>query len=542
MKKSLLKHLPLLSLALLIATSALLLEAFFSVFMMHTIDSAIANDQITFKAELIKLLIVTVAVLPINIVLAWAKARYRKGAMIGLKRQYLKGVFSKDLAAFHQDHATDYVSAITQDMNTLENNYVLGQFEIGFNILSFVIGLAIIAYVNPWIPLVGLVIGVLVGVLSSLVGTPVRKLQKVRSERFTQYSAYIHSCLSAFHIIKVNHLTEKALSDFHEKSKMIQDQGYKIDRFNTFIFAFQNAMMNSIMVSIIGFSVYLTITGNMTFGGIVLVINSMERVLNPLTAMGEWFPKISGAKILFEKMDKQLQNELENNATIEKSTFDSHLKFENVSFNYGETQILDQINLTLEKGKKYLVVGPSGGGKSTLLRLLRKYHTPQSGRILMDECALDDLTTDSYYKHIANVEQHVFLFEDTLRQNLCLYKDYSDIEIQHAISRSGLSGLIQNLPQGLDTMIYDNGKNLSGGEKSRIAIARGLLQNANILLLDEAFSSLDDKVAREIEQTLLSLENVTVINVTHVIFDETRDQYHETLHVNHKKVISRLSA
>ncbi len=542
MKKSLLKHLPLLGISLMIATVALLLEALFSVYMMHTIDSAIANDQITFKSELIKLVLVTVAVLPINILLAWAKARYRKGAMIGLKKQYLKGVFNKDLAAFHQDHATDYVSAITQDMNTLENNYVLGQYEIGYNILSFVIGLGIIAYVNPWIPLAGLVIGVLVGVLSSLVGQPVRKLQKIRSEKFTHYSAYIHSCLSAFHIIKVNHLTEKALGDFHDKSKVIQDQGYKIDRFNTFIFAIQNAMMNSIMVSIIGFSVYLTIKGNMTFGGIVLVINSMERVLNPLSSMGEWFPKIAGAKVLFEKMDKQLENKFENTATLEKSTFDTHLKFENVSFQYGETQILDTINLTLEKGKKYLVVGPSGGGKSTLLRLLRKYHTPQSGRILMDDCSLEDLKTDSYYKHIANVEQHVFLFEDTLRQNLCLYKNYSEPDIQNAISRSGLDTLIHNLPLGLDTMIYDNGKNLSGGEKSRIAIARGLLQNANILLLDEAFSSLDDKIAREIEQTLLALDGVTVINVTHVLFDDTRDKYHETLHVSQKKVVSKLSA
>ncbi|SET03316.1 ABC transporter ATP-binding protein, partial [Anaerobranca gottschalkii] len=117
------------------------------------------------------------------------------------------------------------------------------------------------------------------------------------------------------------------------------------------------------------------------------------------------------------------------------------------------------------------------------------------------------------------------------RNNLTLYKDYSDEEINLAIRRSGLTQFVEELPNKLDTIIYDNGKNISGGEKSRIAIARSLLANKDIIFLDEAFASLDEKVAREIEKTLLSLENITVVNVSHVLFDDTKISYDKVISI-----------
>ena len=119
---------------------------------------------------------------------------------------------------------------------------------------------------------------------------------------------------------------------------------------------------------------------------------------------------------------------------------------------------------------------------------------------------------------MANVEQHIFLFEDSLRNNLTLYKNYSDEELNAAIEAAGLNDFVLKQPDGLEQLILDNGKNVSGGEKARIAIARGLLRQSDILLLDEAFASLDDEVAKSIEQRLLALDDVTVIQVSHVVF------------------------
>lgn len=199
--------------------------------------------------------------------------------------------------------------------------------------------------------------------------------------------------------------------------------------------------------------------------------------------------------------------------------------------------MLAGVNLCLEKGKKYLVVGPSGGGKSTFLKLLRKYFSPTRGQILLDGMELKDVKKDSYFAAIANVEQSVFLFEDTIRNNITLFKHYPEEEITRAVERGGLTDFVARLPEGLDTMIYDNGKNISGGEKSRIALARGLLAKADIIFLDEAFRSLDATVAQEIEKTLLALEDVTVLNVSHVVFEASKEKYDRVLSVQEGTIL-----
>ena len=142
----------------------------------------------------------------------------------------------------------------------------------------------------------------------------------------------------------------------------------------------------------------------------------------------------------------------------------------------------------------------------------------------------------SQHRQIAEIYQDVFLFEDTLRQNITLYEDYTDVEVRDAVDKAGLSELVARLPDGLDTMLEENGKNLSGGERARVAIARGLIAHADLLLLDEAFASLDEQVSRSIEKTLLSLEGVTVLSVSHVLFPDTMPLYDAVFEVKRGKV------
>ena len=545
MIKILRKATPALLVALLVGTGVILLEAFINITMMKTVDAVMDPEKSNLTTYVIRMLLITSAVLPLNILLAFLKGRYRMKSMRSLKQHYLKNVFKKDIAAFDAEHSTDYVSAMTQDMTTIENGYVAGKFEVVYQGLSFIFGLAVIVYVSPWIPVVGAGLAVFVAIVSILLSRPIKRHQKKRSDLFQKYTSYIQSCLSAFHIIKVNDLTEKAKSDFHHKSEVIQGQGYIIDRMNSFIFALQNFMMSALMIGMMGAATYLTIQGKMTFGGIVLVINSVERVLGPVQMMGEWLPKISSSKVLFEKMDNQLAKDAMSDeeavGSHENILLENSMRLDGVSFSYNmeteeENEVLADVSLELKKGNKYLIMGPSGGGKSTLLKLLRKYHQPSEGEIYIDNLPLSTLSHSSYYQMIANVEQHVFLFEDSFKENLCLYKTYDEASINKAIEQSGLKSLVDKLPDGLNTIIYDNGRNLSGGERSRIAIARALLQEAQVLILDEAFSSLDDHVAKSIEKTLLALDHVTLINVSHVCFDDTKNDYHRILKVAHKKV------
>lgn len=533
MKKVLWKAWPSFVGVMIAAVLLLAIEAATNIWVMKTIDSALEGSDAIFKTHLRPLILLGLLILPAQVILAFAKGHYKRKSVTHLKKHYLKGVFQQDIQTFHGESGSHYVSALTNDINTIESQYIEGIYQVVFGGLGFIVGVAVIAYISPVILGAGILMSLILAVLSSLLSRPIKKHHEERSGLLSDYTTSIKEVLSGFHIIKVNRLTEKAKSDFHQKSKSIQDKGYQIDKLYTYISALQSILGTGVMIGMVAVAVYMTFVGSITFGGMILVISNVEKVMRPLMQVGEWFPKISASSAIFNRLAQSLEVKPDL-STIQIEDIHKGFEVKNLSFSYDENQVLQDVNYTFEKGKKYLVVGPSGGGKTTLVKLMRKYLTPSSGEIFVDGFSLKDVKADAYFKLIANIEQHVFLFEDTLRNNLCLYKDIPDHHILKAMEKAGLKHFIESQDNVLDKMIYDNGKNLSGGEKSRLAIARGLLQDAKVIYLDEAFSSLDAQVAREIEKTLLDLEGITVINVSHVVFSDTQHLYDDIVNVSGK--------
>lgn len=536
MKKSIWKAWPFLLLALGVALCSAILEGMISIYMMKIIDATLSQNNSLLLASSKKILLMAIILLPTSILLSYTKGLYKAKALTSMKGDFIDKVFHKNISEFQKDNNGKYVSSLTNDMNTIETNYIAAIYETGFNIIYFAVGFIVIASVN----LYALGIGILVGLVSTLISMgiskPLQKHQDHRSKLFEGYTTYIKEVLSAFQIIKANNLKDKIQGEFHRKSKDIQHKGYVIDKIYTYIVSIQYLFINLSYFSFTALVVYMAIKGYLTFGAVVLILNNMNKVLNPLMQFSEWFPKILSVKTLFKKVDEVLVNNYSYEETMVLDSFKESIEFKDVSFSYEQNEVLKDVNFTIRKGEKYLVVGPSGGGKSTLLKLLRKYFIPTQGDILIDGENLKYVRKESYFNNISNVEQQVFLFEDTLRNNITLYKDYSEAEIFEAIERAGLNDFVKGLPQGLDTIILDNGKNISGGEKSRVAIARGLLGKTDIIFLDEAFASLDPSVAKEIENTLLKLEGITVVNVSHVIFEETKKSYDKVFVVKNKIV------
>ena len=536
MKKSIFKMLPYLLLVIVVVVLCAGLDGLLSISMMKAADAVIAGSRDTFKSEVIKLLLIALSLIPMTILLSFAKGLYKRKAIVSAKVNYINGVFKKNINEFQRDNNAKYVSTLTNDVNTIENNFIDGLYEVVVSIAYFFVAIIVIGYVSPIALALGVSIAIISTAISILLSKPIQKHQTHRSELYEGYTSYIKEVLSAFHIIKSNNLSDKVQKDFYNKSYAIQHKGYIIDRIYTYIRALQNFNMSFTLYGLLGITAFMAIKGEITIGGVLLVVTNMEKIIFPLSEMGEWMPKIFATKKLFVKIDNTLKNQdnYEEHHTLEK--LQNSIEFHNVSFGYDGTEVLKDINLSLKKGEKYLVIGPSGGGKSTFLKLLRKYYSPIEGNILIDGNNLKDITKTSYFMHISNVEQQVFLFEDTVKNNISLYKDYSDEELNLAIHRAGLGDFVEGLSQGLNSIIYDNGKNISGGEKSRIAIARGLLQKADIIFLDEAFASLDSKIAMAIENTILGLEGITVINVSHVVFEETKKKYNNVFMVKNKGI------
>ncbi len=538
MKRALNRGVPFLILALLILSIAVSIEGYVSIKIMKIIDYGLDGNMELFKKESFVAFILVGILLPLNILATVTRGLYINKSLIKAKVYYVDRLFKKNINEFQEENNAKYLSALTNDMNNIEGKYLIGIYETGASLIRFLVSFIVIASVSPLALFIGLGVSCLSAIITMLMGKPLQKHERQRSDLFEGYTSYIREVLGAFQIIKANDLEDKVKDDFYNKSEGIQYKGYIIDKIYTFVSASQQFIMMISIFSIFLVSVYMAIKGSITAGAVILIINNMERMFFPLMSLTETFPRVISVKSLFEKIDESLENQDNYEETLELNDFKHSIEFKNVYFSYEDNPVLENIDLSLKKGGKYLIVGPSGGGKSTLLKLLRKYFNPTAGEILVDGINLKDIKKESYFKNISNVEQQVFLFEDTVKNNITLYKDYTDEEINLAIDRAGLTDFIKGLPEGLNTMIYDNGKNISGGEKSRIAIARGLLAKADIIFLDEAFASLDARVAREIEKTLLSLEGVMVVNVSHVVFDETKDKYDQVFVVKNKAVLA----
>ena len=537
MLKAYYKTIPYLILALIVTGINAILDGLVNIRITRMLDLAITGKMDDMKQVIPIMVLMAVFLVPMGILVGVTSNLYKKKANIALKRYYMKRVFSKNIAEFQKENNAKYLSSMTNDFNTLDNNLITGIFSVFEGLMTFIVGIWLLSSVDPRMLIFAFILIAVNLMISIFTSKPTKKANKERSDLFDGYTSYIKEVLSAFHIVKNYNLQERVTGDYNRKSEEIQQKGFVIERMLSYIFSSQNLFMMASMFGMILLVGYLAVVGNVSTGGVLLVVNGIQKMIWPLFNIGESLPKIFTSGDLIRKIEKTLDNSDTYVETIDLLEFKDEIEFKNVEFSYEDSEqtILSEIDLTIKKNGKYLVVGPSGGGKSTLLKLFRKYFNPSNGVIMIDGHNLKDVKREYYYKLIGNIEQEVFIFEDTVRNNLTLYKEYKEEEIIAAIEASGLNEFINQLPDGLDTIIYDNGKNISGGERSRLVIARALLNKAGILLMDEAFASLDMDRAREIEQTILSLEDMTVINVSHVIFKDTKDQYDRILTV--KKTI-----
>ena len=201
------------------------------------------------------------------------------------------------------------------------------------------------------------------------------------------------------------------------------------------------------------------------------------------------------------------------------------IAMEHLSFRYGEKTVLQDMNLRFKKGRKYALTGPSGCGKSTLLKLLLGWLPDYTGTIRLDGKDVRDYTPEQLQKQMSYIEQDVFLFNTTIRENITLGEEFTDAQMERALRDSALAGDLEHMPEGLETIVGEEGSSLSGGQKQRVAIARALIHDCSILLIDEGTSALDQKNADIVEKSLLSNPDLTLILVSHHLSAERKRQF-----------------
>ncbi|MBQ1871578.1 MAG: ABC transporter ATP-binding protein, partial [Lachnospiraceae bacterium] len=217
---------------------------------------------------------------------------------------------------------------------------------------------------------------------------------------------------------------------------------------------------------------------------------------------------------------------------LEKKAFNTSIEVKNVDFSYEENKVLDNVSVSFKKNGKYAVTGHSGSGKSTLINIIMGLIKPDNGEVLYDGININELSDTDRADIISIVPQDTFLFNDTIRNNVTLFRsDITEDSIIKALKKADIWTLVEGLPEGLDTIVAENGKNFSGGEKQRFALARAYLKNTPILVLDEGTSAIDAETARAIEDKLIEDKELTLIAITHDVSDEHLKRFDNVIRI-----------
>lgn len=524
----------------LLIISQIILQ-FFAIFMSLMIrdlfDAAVAGDSALLVAKAPLFIALSIGLLPFNIWLSYVRALFIRKADAITKQRYLKRVFAKNINEFQSSGISRYINDITNNTNTLEERYYRQITIVVMSVTNFLGSLIIIISIN-WESLAFILpIIALIFFLMYKTGGFLKKPEAEKAEYLEEYTRYAKESLAAFRIVKSFQLEQRIINDFDQRSKNVQDKSHEIERRATYLQAMNQLFTSAIALFGMLIGIRAVSKGYISIGVLLITIVAISNMIHPIFMLSEALPHIRSVEPIFKKMEEHLKNRHEQKINQPYQGLAQQIELSELSFDYPDIPVLKNASALFKKGGKYLIVGPSGSGKSTILRLLRKYFNPDQGQILLDQTSLSEIETESYYHKLANIEQNVFIFDDTIRNNITLYHEIPEEEFNQAIQAAGLENLLASRKNGAEDILVNNGAELSGGEKARIAIARGLLSEAEIILLDEPFASLDDETAQKIEQSLFALPEVTVINVSHIIFEDTKHLYDKIYLVKDGQII-----
>lgn len=501
----------------------------FAYLLQRLLDVANTGTIDELKRLILFSLIIFSALFLVQMLLKRIKAAFLKKAMLQYKKDAFETITKKGISSFASETTSSYLSILTNDATYIEDNYLVGLIASIAQLASFFGALALMIYYN-WMMTLAVILSCSIPIgLSIIFGKKLQILEKEISKKNENFMEKVKDLLSGFFIIKSFQAENTAIKLFDNENEELESE--KENRKNTegTINAISSVLSGALQIAVFVVGAFLAIKGDITVGVVLAFVQLMNNIMEPIQTLPALFAKRKAASGLIDKMEGYAKSNEEEVGTLELKNINDGIKFEDVSFSYnddGELALKD-INLNFEKGKSYAVVGESGSGKSTILRLIMRGYLNYTGDIKLDDKELKDVDSKSLYNLLSIVQQDVFIFNSTIKDNITLYKNFDENKINKAIELAGLRKLIAN--KGIDFNCGENGVNLSGGERQRISIARSLLKNTEVLLMDEATSALDAETSKAVLDQILSLDELTRIVITHSLKKEELKKFDEII-------------
>lgn len=420
-----------------------------------------------------------------------------------------KKLLALPVSYFDNNRTGESVSRMTNDtgvIKTFISEHVASFFS---GIISIIGSIAVLIYLNWKMTLIMF----LVIPLAALVLVPIgRKMYKVSismQDETASFTAMISQVLSEIRLVKASNAER---IEYENGGKGIQNLlkfGIKEGLIMAWISPLMSFVLMMLLVIVIGYGGMQVSSGVLTAGELVAFILYLIQIVIPVTQLSTFFTQLQKANGATERMMQTLNEREEDfHAGLEVTDAKLPVKIENLSFGYKQDEpILQEVSFQMEPGTVTAVVGPSGGGKTTLFQVLERYYLPQKGRVMLGNEPIDSFSLRSWRGIIGYVSQESPMIAGTIRDNLCygIEREVSLEELEQAAKMAYADGFISELPEGFDTDVGERGVKLSGGQRQRIAIARALLRDPKILMLDEATSSLDSRSEIVVQQALDNL-------------------------------------
>ncbi|MGI6613791.1 MAG: ABC transporter ATP-binding protein [Fastidiosipila sp.] len=518
-----------------------LFAAFLPIFQQLIMEAALGFSftllEARTKAEISVRIAILVAAMLVPSVFHWISRRLRIGFMrdilLDVRKRGFRHILSLPVRVFSRKSRDHYLSLLVNDLNIFENDFFVSFLNVIFNGGLTLIALGILFFFDWRYGLASTLATGLLALLGRGFQKKIVSLKEKESDANKDFSQQMSNVFRGLEILKLNQVE----APFREKSMgyVTALENIKM-RFNIFDY-FQSGTMETLGLIFTVLSFFYIGTGlvsaRLSLPQGVFMVQITQRAIWGMVQVFPHLNKVRASQAIFDRIVRGSPDEQEAPAPLGTLPFtlNQGIEVDQLSFSYDNRPVLQRASFKINKGEKVLLRGISGSGKTTLLNLLAGVYSSYGGEIRYDGRELRTIDPAPLNRRIAEVYQDVFLFEDTLQNNITLFSDYGQEAIEAAVDRAGLRELVERLPLGLETPLEENGKNLSGGERQRVSIARAILKQASLLLADEATSNLDENLGRHIEATLLSLD-ATVISISHRYYEGVTEGYDKILEID----------
>lgn len=494
-----------------------------------------------------KFLIITISSISLIIVMFLTEyidglvmSSYIKNTVNYLRTDIFSKIINKDIKDFSLDNSGKYISILYNDLKIIEDNFFNNLFQVISCFISFIISLVVLFSISPTIVIFISIFGVLGFIIPNALSKKLVIQKNEYSQNLEQVTSITKDLFSGFEVIKGFNISNKINEIFKTASTNVETSKKKYSILEGIIRGFSLSFSVTIYLGVLLLGGYLMYKKSITVGTAIIIIQLSTHIVGPVKLSISLINQIRSVAMIADKIEEILEDTHDDFENTKLENFSKSICIENLNFSYTEERkALDNINITFDKNKKYAIVGESGSGKSTLIKLLMRYYNDYEGKISINNLNIKNIYSSDLYKNISMIQQNIFMFDDSIKENIRLYSNHDDKDILDACKRSGLDKLLNKLPNGINSLVGENGNKLSGGEKQRIAIARALINNTQILILDESTSALDNETAYNLENSLLNLENLTLITVTHKLIKNILNRYDEIIVMKNGKIIEK---